>query len=378
MLRPGQMRNLCLLRPAIIKVIAAIICLSCFAHRGAAAESPIAVPVMVITTYETGKDRGDTPGELQYWVERKSLDQQIMVPGVDHPVLTNGKGLFAMVSGTTSRCAVQIMALAADPRFDLTHTYFVLSGIGGGFPKVMSLGSAVWVLRVLDGNPAFEIDSREIPADWSSGLVAIGAKRPGEGSANVDSVPDAGISDNASEGIGAVAFKLNPSLVKWAYELTKDVSIPDSEPLRTFGGTFKEYPEAQHPPSVIIGDSIASDRFFHGELMARWAADWDRIYTRGEGKLAISDCEDAGACIALHRLAKMGKVDFNRILILRTACNFTVPPTGVTAEKSLFGDTISDSSGVAYITALEADYRVGSVVVQKLLQDRDTYRDKVP
>jgi purine nucleoside permease len=127
-----------------------------------------------------------------------------------------------------------------------------------------------------------------------------------------------------------------------------------------------------------MGDSIGSDRFFHGEIMARWAEDWDRIYTRGAGKLAISDCEDAGVCLALQRLAQMGRVDFRRLLILRTACNFTVPPTGVTAERSLFGDTISDSSGVAYLPALEADYRVGSVVALSLLQGWSRYRDQVP
>jgi purine nucleoside permease len=355
---------------------ASVVCAVC--ARGADTPIPISIPVMVIATYETGKDRGDTPGELQFWAERQDLSQEIKVPGVDHPVLTNGKGLYAMVSGTTSRCAVQIMALAADPRFDLTHTYFVLSGIGGGFPRVMSLGSAVWVQRVLDGNPAFEIDSREIPADWPIGLVAIGATKPGQGSANVDSVPAAGASDDSSGGVGTVAFRLNPSLVKWAYDLTRDVPIPDSEALRGFGRRFEGYPVAQRPPSVLVGDSIGSDRFFHGEIMARWAEDWDRIYTRGTGKLAISDCEDAGACIAFQRLAQMGRVDFNRLLILRTACNFTVPPTGVTAEKSLFGDTISDSSGVAYIPALEADYRVGSVVVLNLLNGWAKYRDHVP
>ena len=116
-----------------------------------------------------------------------------------------------------------------------------------------------------------------------------------------------------------------------------------------------------------MGDSIGSDRFFHGEIMARWAEDWDRIYTRGAGRLAISDCEDAGACIAFQRLAAMGRVDFNRLLILRTASNFTVPPTSVTAEKS-----------VAYIPALEADYRVGSVVALKLLDGWAEYRDHVP
>src|ERR1039458_1164410 len=64
------------------------------------ADSPVPVPVLVIATYETGKDRGDVPGELQFWSERQNLDQSIRVPGVDHPVLTNGKGLYAMVSGT--------------------------------------------------------------------------------------------------------------------------------------------------------------------------------------------------------------------------------------------------------------------------------------
>lgn len=346
-------------------------------HAGSA-EAAVPIPVLVVTTYETGKDRGDTPGELQFWAERQNLSQEIVVPGVDHALLTNGKGLYAMVSGTTSRCAVQIMALAADPRFDLTHTYFVLSGIGGGFPKVMSLASAVWVQRVIDGNPAFEIDSREIPRDWPFGLVAIGATKPGQGSANIDSVPPAGVSEDSSGGVGTVAFMLNPSLVKWAFELTKDIPIPDSAALRAFGRGFEGYPVAQRPPFVLMGDSIGSDRFFHGEIMARWAEDWDRIYTRGAGKLAISDCEDAGLCLALQRLAKMGRVDFKRLLILRTACNFTVPPTGVNAERSLFGDTISDSSGVAYIPALEADYQVGSVVVLNLLRGWARFRDQVP
>ncbi len=342
------------------------------------ADSPVPIPVLVITTYETGKDRGDTPGELQYWAEREELGREITVPGVDHPLLSNGKGLYAMVSGTTSRCAVQIMALAADPRFDLTHTYFLLSGIGGGFPRVMSLGSAVWVQRVVDGNPAFEIDSREAPADWPVGLVAIGATKPGQGSANVDAVPAAGASENGSGGVGTVAFRLNPSLVAWAYELTKGVKLADSEALRAFGRRFEGYPVAQEPPSVLVGDSIGSDRFFHGEIMARWAEDWDRIYSRGAGRLAISDCEDAGVCIALQRLAAMHRVDFNRLLILRTACNFTVPPKGVTAAKSLFGETISDSSGVAYLPALEADFVVGSVVAQALLEGKAKYRDTIP
>jgi purine nucleoside permease len=342
------------------------------------AASPTPIPVMVIATYETGKDRGDTPGEFQYWVERENLDQEIKVPGVEHAVLTNGKGLYGMVSGTSSRCAVQMMALAADPRFDLTHTYFVLCGIGGGDLNVISLASAVWVQHVVDGNPAFEIDSREIPASWPYGLVAIGATKPGVGSANVDSVPAAGASEDGSGGIGTVAFTLNPSLVSWAYSLTKDVVIPDNESMRAFGMKYEGYPMTRKPPFVTMADSMGGDRFWYGAVMMRWAEEWDKIYTRGKGTYAIADCEDAGMCLAFQRLAMMGKVDFNRLLILRTASNYSVPTKGVSATDGLFNETISDSGGTGYLPALEADYRVGSVVVAALLKDRDKYRDATP
>ncbi len=348
------------------------------ALRPAARSEPIPIPVLVIATYETGKDRGDVPGELQFWAEGENLDQSYAVPGVDHPLLANARGLFAMVSGTSSRCAVQIMALAADPRFDLRKTYFVLCGIGGGDPKEISLGSAVWVRTAVDGNPAFEIDSREIPASWPYGLVAIGATVPNKGSANVDQVPAAGASEYGSGGIGTVAFRLNPSLVKWAYGLTKDAVLPNSPAMNRFAQRFREYPKASLPPAVVVGDSMGGDRFFHGALMTRWAEDWVAIYTRGKGSLAISDCEDAGACLAFQRLSQMGKADFNRLLILRTACNFVVPPSGDTAQQSLFGDTISDSSGVAYVPALQGAYQVGSIVTSALLKDREKFLDHTP
>jgi purine nucleoside permease len=342
------------------------------------ADAPVSIPVLVITTYEAGNDRGDLPGELQFWVEREHLDQEIAVPGVDHPLMTNGRGLYVMVSGTTSRCTAQIMALAGDPRFDLRKTYFLLAGIGGGDPNEMPLGSALWVQTVVDGDPAFEIDPRDMPASWPYGIVALGATRPGEGSADVDLVPAAGASTYGTGGVGKVAFRLNPSLVAWAYGLTKTVPLDDDPAMRTFGRRFAAYPEAAQPPRVMLGDSLGGDRFFHGALMMRWAEDWVKIYTHGKGSLAMSDCEDQGVCLALQRLGMMGKVDSNRLLILRTACNYILPPPGVTTADSLFGDTVSDTGGMAYLPALEADYRVGSVVVLNLLQGWDKYRDQIP
>jgi purine nucleoside permease len=340
--------------------------------------APTALPVLIVTTYETGRDTGDVPGELQYWAEREHLDTSIDVPGVDHPLLTNGRGLYAMVSGTTSRCALQLMALAADPRFDLRRTYVIVDGIAGGDPAEVSLASAAWITRVVDGNPAFEIDSREIPAAWPYGLVAFGAEEPGKGSLNVDNVPAAGASENGSGGVGTVAFTLNPKLAAWAFQLTKNVPLADDAAMRASRAKFTEFPSARRPPFVTLGFSLAGDRFWHGARMRQWARDWVRLYTRNTGDLAMADCEDAGVCLAMQRLGRMGKVDFNRLLVLRAACNFVMPPPGVTPAEGLFSDTVSESGGIAYLPALESCYRVGSVVSTELLRDWDKYRDRTP
>lgn len=339
---------------------------------------PVEVPVLVIATYETGKDRGDVPGELQYWVEREHLDRSIAVPGLDHPLVTNDRGLYAMVSGTTSRCAVQIMALAADPRFDFRKTYFIVCGIAGGDPATVSLASAAWIRQVVDADPAFEIDAREIPADWPYGIVSFGATAPGVGPANPDNVPAAGASENGWGGVGTVAFKLNPSLVDWAYGLTKNTAIPDDVAMAASRAKFTAYPVARRAPFVLEGASLGGDRFWHGERSLRWARDWVKLFTRGAEALAMSDCEDQGVCIALQRLDAMGKVQFKRLLVLRTACNFVIPPPGVTPAAGLFTDTVSESGGIAYLPALESCYRVGSVVTSALLKDWPTYREKTP
>jgi purine nucleoside permease len=331
--------------------------------------------VLVIATYETGKDRGDVPGELQYWVERENLDQKIIVPGIDHPILTNGKGLYAMISGTTSRCAIQMMTLAMDPRFDLRHTYFLLSGIGGADPIRTTIASAVWVRQVVDGDPAFEIDSRETPASWPYGTVALGATEPGKVPANVESAPAAGVSEDGAGGVGRIVYKLNPALVEWAYNLTKDITIPDSESLAANRARFPGFSGAQQKPSVLVGDSLGTDHFWHGAIMTQWAEDWVRLYTRGTGSLTISDCEDQGILLAMQQLDRLGHVDAKRLLILRTASNFTVPPRGISAQQSLF-DNLASSPG--YIPALDANYKVGSVVVSALLQHWDRYESQIP
>src|ERR1700733_13974440 len=83
---------------------------------------PIPVKVAVVVTFEIGADRGDTPGEFQNWVEGENWTKTIVVPGVDHPVLTDGNGTIGVVAGTTVRASNTIMALVMSGVFDFSKT----------------------------------------------------------------------------------------------------------------------------------------------------------------------------------------------------------------------------------------------------------------
>jgi len=114
-----------------------------FAAAAHARPRPIPVKVVVVAMFEVGADTGDQPGELQYWVERDHLDRVYPLPAGYHAVRMNANGEMAVLTGQgTAHAASTIMALGLDPRFDLSHAYWIVAGIAGGNPERVSLGSA--------------------------------------------------------------------------------------------------------------------------------------------------------------------------------------------------------------------------------------------
>ena len=327
----------------------------------ARAAEPIRPKVIVVATFETGADTGDTPGEFQFWVEREKLTQTLAVPGVDHPVRFNDQGVYGVVSGTTGRAGLQIMALALDPRFDLSRTYWIVNGIAGVNPDLASIGSAAWAAHVVDGDLAFEIDSREIDPKWPYGILPLGAKTPNEDLAKLPEWTPK-----------PMMWTLNPALVQWAYGLSRDVKLADTPEAREHRALYQGFPEAVKPAFVLVGDSFGSNRYWHGAVMQKWANDWTRLHTRGEGRFAMTDMEDQAIADALDRLGKMGKVDFQRALFLRTGSNFCLPHPGQSAVESMTAEYAGS------IPALEAAYAAGSVVLHALVGDWEKYRDQTP
>ena len=337
-----------------------LLCLSlCIA--ACAGSPPIPIKIVIVAMYEAGEDTGDTPGEYQYWVEREHLDRVLPFDAGFHHLRINDQGVLAVLTGVgTAKAAATIMALGLDPRFDLSHAYWLVAGIAGGDPADVSLGSAVWVHWVVDGDLGYEIDAREIPSDWPTGYVPLRKSMPYEQPVT------------PSDG---QMYELNASLVDWAYKLTKDTPLVDTETMRAKRAHF-EQAAAQRAPFVMEGDDISASTFWHGRLMDGWANAWVRYYTSDRGNFVVSGMEDTGTLQSLTFLSHARKIDLNRVLVLRTVSNYDQPPTGLGAAESLAEQKIGRYG--AYLPALESAYAVGRPVVDAIVKHWDRYRDHLP
>jgi purine nucleoside permease len=341
--------------------------------RAQAQPKPIEIKVVVLNMFEVGNDTGDAPGEYQYWVEREHLDTVLPFPQGYHDLRLNPKtGVLGVLTGIgTAKATASVMALGLDPRFDLTHTYFIVAGIGGIDPKMGSLGSAVWSEWIVDGDLAYEIDPREIPSSlpnatpeqralWTTGYVPLRRSVPYEQPLTPE--------NNA-------VYHLAPALVNWAYGLTKDIALPDTPDMKARRMEF-EGEVAHRPPFVLKGDNLSASTFWHGKLMNQWAHDWVHYTTGGAGTYAICGMEDTGTLQSLTFLANAHKVDLKRVLVLRTASNYDQQRTGITAAESLAETKIAHYS--AYMPALDTAYRVGHVVVDSIVDHWAQTRDHIP
>jgi purine nucleoside permease len=109
--------------------------------------------------------------------------------------------------------------------------------------------------------------------------------------------------------------------------------------------------------------------------MNDWANQWVDYWSEGQGEFVSSAMEDTGTYLSLSWLNRVGRVDVSRLLVLRTASNYTMPPPGVTAAENLLAEN-KGYSGLAI--AVESAYQVASTVVDQLIEGWAVYEDQLP
>lgn len=323
---------------------------------------PIEVKVVVITMFEQ-IDNIDTPqGEFSMWKERQGLTTCFPFPQSYHDIFMNEEtGVLGIVTGMgTSRSAISVMALGLDPRFDFSKAYWLVAGVAGGDPQSVSVGSAVWAEHLVDSDYAHQIDAREIPDDWSTGYFPLFSKQP--------------FDPNRPKPQSEV-FTLNHKLVEWAYQLTKDIDLGDYPEIIPLREQYQDHPKALLQPSVIKGDNLSGTTFWHGKLLNDWANKWVKYWTDGKGEFVTAAMEDTGSYQSLAYLTNAGKANVERLIVLRTVSNYTMQPPGLSAVENLLKE---NESFVAIPAALESAYRVGSKVVDTIVENWDVYKETLP
>ncbi|KAL3459278.1 purine nucleoside permease [Aspergillus heterothallicus] len=275
------------------------------------ASSPIAPKILIVTMFSQ---------EASNWLAKDSamkLDHTVHVPGLSHGYeqvhCTADKSICLMVTGIALvNAALALSALTSSTLFDLTKTYFLLSGIGGVNPKVATIGSVAVARYAVQVDMQLEFDAREIPASWSTGYVPMGAS-------SHDSWPDTIM--------GNEVFELNENLRQIALSLSKQATLIDSAAAAQNRALYADspggiYDAATGSPAVVEGDVTASNMFFHGRLLGDGFESVMRLYTSGHAQYYMTAMEDTGTLAALFRAALRRKVDFSRIILMRAGSNF--------------------------------------------------------
>ncbi len=261
--------------------------------------------------------------------------------------------LLGIVAGVGAvQTATRITALGMDSRFDLSESLWLISGIGGGDPARTPLGSPVLADWCVDGDLAWEIDGRELPAGWPTGLLPLGAKTPYV-------LPSA---ENDVFGPLYESVRLPTQILDWAQARVNTLPLAGSEAARDEGARYRECPTAAEPPRVFRGTTLSAVRFWHGHLMNDWANRWVDLFTGGQSQFHTSNMEDSGTLFALRFLARLGRANAQRILVIRSVSNFTRPPDGESAASTLVSE-----EGEVHFPGIDLAHENGFRVAQQLI-----------
>ena len=212
--------------------------------------------------------------------------------------------------------AATIMALALSPKFDLRSTYWLLAGIAGVNPKYATLGSVALSRFSVQVALQYEFDAREVPDNFTTGYFPIGSYGPGQYPASI---------------YGTEVMELNEALRDAAYGFALNTTLSDDMNSTLYRQKYKgngkgdgigsdssEYLAAIETPSVVRCDSATSDVYFSGKLLSEAFENVTTLMTNGSGQYCMTAQEDNAVLEVLLRLTIENRVDFTRVILMRT------------------------------------------------------------
>jgi purine nucleoside permease len=203
--------------------------------------------------------------------------------------------------------ASTLTALSLSPVFDLSKTFFLIAGIAGISPLQGTIGDvtfARFAVQILE----YEVDSRDLPSNWTTGYFDFGTDQPGQYPENI---------------YGTEVFELNENLRDRALDLAQQAFLYNGTKANEAMRLSYNYAPANRTPQAIACDTLTGDTYWFGELLDETFANYTSLLTNGTGNYCSTQQEDNASLEALIRASMYGLVDFTRIVVMRSASDFT-------------------------------------------------------
>ena len=260
-----------------------------------------------------------------------------------------------MVTGEGEiNAAGSALALVLSSEFDLTKTYFLMGGDCGISPKVGTLGSVTFYQYAVQVALQYEFDARDKPSNFSTGYVPLGANEVGSYPQYI---------------YGTEVFELNDALRQKAMEFAKTASLNDSasaEAYRKLYASESDFAPALAAPSIIACDTATSDNWWSGDVLGAAFEATTKLFTNNSAAYCTTQQEDNAVLESFLRGHIAQRLDFSRIIGMRTGSDFDRPPPNMTAADNLF-----NGQDAGYDPAVLNIYLAGIKVVQGILSGWD-------
>jgi purine nucleoside permease len=312
----------------------------------AKSQSPvIKMKVFIGAMFEVGANSGDKAGEFQFWYERYFSDSQaIRVKGAANPIYCNQNGVCGSVLGMGKvGSSASVQAIILNEQFDVTNTYFIISGVAGTPPSKGTIGDVSWGSYVID----YDLGHR-----WH-----VNEGKPNE------------MAFTPRKGYESIRrYQLNPELLHWALSLSEDVQLKDSSSAKQYRMRYPN-PQARRSPAVNYGTHITGDTFFHGPGLSNEAQYISQLYEADD--YVITEMEAAAIAQVLDRT-----LGTSRMMSLRGAVNFD---QGHPKESTLDHlDPAPGQTAGGFAETVENIALVGARITNHIVANWETWQHGVP
>ena len=318
------------------------------AAEEADAADPISIKVLILPKFENGEMTGDFPGEAQYYYDAyvKDGDEYDITGGFEGNKLYVKDGVALYVTGMGKvNSAMSLQAILSDSRFDFSDAYVFSTGCAGSAIEYGVMGDVYVITATVDYDLGHHADPRELTDESDATWY------------HDDSY------DSASYKI------LNQDLCNKVYDLVKDVKIETTDNTRAYmAAAFDNAEWATRDPEVLKGTTVTGDNYWKGEHGHEAALLMTETYSCPD-PYALTEMEDNALAVVLDRFGML-----DRYIIIRDSVNTDVFMNGATPESLWdpnFEDSLDSESSVEsadiFATAMENNYKVGSVVVDAIL-----------